>query len=57
MNKLDERERLIVTLYYYEDLNMREIAEILRRSESRVSQLHTKIMLKIRKLIEKYVER
>jgi len=55
MNKLDEREKLIVTLYYYEDLNMKEIAEILGYTESRVSQLHTKIMLKIRKLIEKYV--
>ncbi len=29
INKLDEREKLIVTLYYYEDLNMKEIAEIL----------------------------
>jgi RNA polymerase sigma factor for flagellar operon FliA len=46
---------LIVTLYYYEDLNMKEIAEILGYSESRVSQLHTATMLKIRKLIEKYL--
>jgi RNA polymerase sigma factor for flagellar operon FliA len=55
MNKLDEREKLIVTLYYYEDLNMKEIAEILGYSESRVSQLHTATMLKIRKLVEKYL--
>lgn len=56
MNKLDERERLIVTLYYYEDLNMKEIAEILGYSESRISQLHTATMLKIRRLIEEHLE-
>ena len=54
-NKLDEREKLILTLYYYEELNMKEIAEILGCTESRISQLHTKTMLKLRKLIESYI--
>lgn len=54
-NKLDEREKLILTLYYYEELNMKEIAEILGYTESRISQLHTKTMLKLRKLIESYI--
>ena len=55
MNKLDERERLIITLYYYEGLNMKEIAEVLGYTESRISQLHTKTMLKLRRMIENYI--
>ncbi|MGC8942269.1 MAG: sigma-70 family RNA polymerase sigma factor, partial [Sulfurihydrogenibium sp.] len=53
---LDERERLLISLYYYEELNMKEIAEIMGITESRVSQLHTKIMLKLKNLILKYLE-
>jgi len=55
ISKLDERERLIITLYYYEELSMKEIGEVLGITESRVSQIHTKTMLKLRKLINKYV--
>lgn len=55
ISKLEERERLIITLYYYEELSMKEIGEILGITESRVSQIHTKTMLKLRKLINKYV--
>jgi RNA polymerase sigma factor for flagellar operon FliA len=39
LNALDERERLIVTLYYLEDLRLKEIGEVLRLSESRISRL------------------
>lgn len=39
LNALEERERMIVTLYYLEDLRLKEIAEVLRLSESRVSRL------------------
>lgn len=56
LNELDERERLVITLYYYEDLNMKEIGEVLGLTESRVSQIHTKTMLKIKNLISKYLE-
>ncbi|HEY8416189.1 MAG TPA: FliA/WhiG family RNA polymerase sigma factor [Thermaerobacter sp.] len=46
--ELPERERLIVTLYYYEGLTVKEIAEVLGVSPSRVSQLHTRAILRLR---------
>ncbi len=45
---LPERERIVVTLYYYEELTLREIGEVLGVTESRVSQLHTKAILRLR---------
>ena len=45
---LPEREKLVVTLYYYEDLTLREIGEVLGVTESRVSQLHTKAILRLK---------
>jgi RNA polymerase sigma factor for flagellar operon FliA len=56
LNHLNEREKLLISLYYYEDLNMKEIADIMGITESRVSQLHTKIMLKLKNLIAKYLK-
>ncbi len=44
IKKLDERDRMIITLYYYEDLNYKEIAQVLNITVSRVSQVHTKII-------------
>jgi RNA polymerase sigma factor for flagellar operon FliA len=48
IESLPERERLVVALYYYESLTLREIGEILGVTESRVSQLHTKAVLALR---------
>jgi len=45
---LPERERLVIALYYYENLTLREIGEVLGVTESRVSQLHTKAVLALR---------
>jgi RNA polymerase sigma factor for flagellar operon FliA len=45
---LPERDRLVISLYYYEDLTLKEISAVLEVSESRVSQLHTAAMLKLR---------
>ena len=45
---LPEKEKLVVSLYYYEDLTMREIGEIMGYTESRISQMHTKAMLRMR---------
>jgi len=45
---LSETEKLVITLYYYEDLNMKEIAEVLGVSLSRVSQIHGKVLLKLK---------
>lgn len=48
IDRLPERERLVVALYYYEELTLREIGEVLGVSESRVSQIHTKALLRLR---------
>lgn len=48
IKKLTEKERLVIVLYYYEELTFKEIAEILHLSESRVSQLHSVALKKIR---------
>ena len=48
IESLPERERLVVALYYYENLTLREIGEVLGVTESRVSQLHTKAVLSLR---------
>jgi RNA polymerase sigma factor for flagellar operon FliA len=45
---LPERQRLVLSLYYYEDLNLKEIGKILRVTESRVSQLHAQAIQRLR---------
>jgi RNA polymerase sigma factor for flagellar operon FliA len=45
---LPQREAIVLSLYYDEDLNLREIAEVLTVSESRVSQIHSQAMLKLK---------
>lgn len=53
IKNLKERDRIIITLYYYEELNYKEIAEILGITVSRVSQVHSRIMKKLRTRLEK----
>ncbi len=48
INKLPERERLVIALYYYEGLTLKEIGKVLGVSESRISQMHTKAILRLR---------
>jgi RNA polymerase sigma factor for flagellar operon FliA len=45
---LPKKEKIVISLYYYEDLTMREIGEIMGYTESRISQMHTKAMLRLR---------
>lgn len=49
IESLNEREQMIINLYYYEGLTYKEIGEILHVSESRVSQIHSKAISKMRK--------
>jgi RNA polymerase sigma factor for flagellar operon FliA len=48
INDLPEKEKKILILYYYEDLTLKEIGQVLEVTESRVSQLHTKAILRLR---------
>ena len=51
ISTLSEQERLVVSLYYYEELTLKEIGEIMLISESRVSQIHTRAVGRLRGLI------
>jgi RNA polymerase sigma factor for flagellar operon FliA len=53
--QLTEKERRVIELYYYEDLTLKEISKVLDVSESRVSQLHTKALAKMRKTMGNYM--
>lgn len=48
INRLPSQEKLVITLYYYEGLNFKEIAEVMELSQGRISQLHTKAILRLR---------
>lgn len=54
IDRLNERERLVVSLYYYENLKLREIAEILGVTESRVSQIHSASIIKMKHGLSDY---
>jgi len=53
LDNLKERDRLILNLYYFEKLTLKQVGEVLEVSESRVCQLHSRAILNLRKEIEK----
>jgi RNA polymerase sigma factor FliA len=53
IDTLPKKERLVVSLYYFDELTMKEIGKVLGVNESRVSQLHTKAMLRLRTKLRK----
>ncbi len=55
VNKLNEKEKLIISLYYKEELKLKDIAQILDISNSRVSQIHTSALQKLEKSIRNYI--
>lgn len=58
INRLSEREKIVVTLYYYEGLTLAEIGQVLGVTESRVCQMHTKAVIQLRaKLLDSPGER
>ena len=54
IEKLPKNERTVVALYYYEELTMKEIGEVMDYTESRISQLHTKAVLRLRSSLKGY---
>lgn len=53
IDELSEKERLVVALYYYEELTLKEIGEVMGVTESRVCQIHSKCITKIRNSMQK----
>lgn len=51
LDKLPERQRLVLTLYYYEELTMKEIGEILGLAQSRISQIHSATLRSLRRIL------
>lgn len=56
LESLTEKEKKVILLYYYEELTLKEISEILQVSESRISQLHTKAIQKMKLKMGDYME-
>ncbi|MBW2622621.1 MAG: FliA/WhiG family RNA polymerase sigma factor [Deltaproteobacteria bacterium] len=56
IDKLPEKENLVVSMYYYDELTMKEIGAVLGYTESRISQLHTKAILRLRVRLRFYFE-
>ncbi len=52
LNNLTEQEKMVIGLYYYEEMTLKEIGEVMQISESRVSQIHTKSVLKLRTMVK-----
>ncbi len=56
IESLPEKQRLVLSLYYYEDLNLKEIGDVLEVTESRVSQLHTQAVFCLRRKLKVHFE-
>jgi RNA polymerase sigma factor FliA len=55
IGELPEKERLVLSLYYFEDLTMKEVGKVLNLTESRISQLHTQTVLRLRSKLKAYL--
>ncbi|MBT4288498.1 MAG: sigma-70 family RNA polymerase sigma factor, partial [Deltaproteobacteria bacterium] len=56
IDKLPEKEKMVLSLYYNEDLNLKEIGAVLGLTESRVSQIRTKAIGMLRSYMKSYIE-
>ena len=56
LEQLTEKEKKVILLYYYEDLTLKEISNVLEVSESRISQLHTRALQKMKTKMGDYME-
>jgi RNA polymerase sigma factor FliA len=57
LERLPEKEKLVTVLYFYEELNLKEIAEILNITESRVSQLRTSALIRLKVYLRKFLDK
>jgi len=55
IDKLPEKERIVINLYYYDELTLKEIALVLGLTESRISQIHSKVLIKLRSKLKNIV--
>lgn len=55
IKQLPEKQRVVMTLYYYEDLNLKEIGDMLKVTESRISQLRAQALLKLKERLTPYI--
>jgi RNA polymerase sigma factor for flagellar operon FliA len=53
---LSEKEQIIVSLYYFDELTLKEIGEVLSLTESRICQIHTAVLIKLRSRLDSYVQ-
>ncbi len=53
---LPEKEKLVVSMYYYDELTMKEIGQVMDYTESRISQLHTKALLRLKGRLRRYFD-
>jgi len=54
LKTLSKREQMVMSLYYYDELMLREIADVLGVTESRVSQIHSKVILSLRSKLKNW---
>lgn len=54
ISKLSRKEQIVVSLYYYDELTLKEIGEVLSLTESRICQIHTAILIKLKARLESY---
>ena len=55
IGELSHKEKLVISLYYYDELTLKEIGEVLDLTESRICQIHTKGIIKLRAKLKKYL--
>ena len=53
---LTEKEQLVISLYYYDELTLKEIGEVMGLTESRICQIHTQTLIKLKVRLKRYFE-
>ena len=56
IDTLNEQERTVLSLYYYEDLTMKEIGEVMGVSEQRIGQVNRKLIKKLKEILSSYMK-